>query len=315
MIRLFVLGCVAAIPALGHMVSMSTGDLRVDGARAHYELRIPIYEVAHVRDPGRAFFEHIQFKGGGGAAHALEQACSDQKDTYVCTADYDFPAPPDAIAVECTFASITVPNHVHLLRAYRGAKTDQAVFDLSFTRAELRFRPPSAFETGVREAWAGFMRAVEGAAPLLFLGALVLAARNRRELLMLFGGLLGGELAAIVAAPALRLNLPPRFIEAAAALTIAYLALEIALLPQSRARWIVVAVLGLFHGLYFASFLSDSGFGPVAFFGGVTLAQALVICALALITRRVLTMSRVVPVAASVLLCTGLAWFFMRLWA
>jgi len=313
--RLLVLGCVAAIPLFGHMVSMSTGDLRVDGAHAHYELRIPMYEVAHVRDPQRAFFEHIQFKGGGGTARALRQDCSDRQDTYVCAADYDFPAPPDIIGVDCTFASITVPNHVHLLRAYRGSKIDQAVFDLSFTSAELRFRPPSAFETGIREMSAGFMRAVEGAAPLLFLGALVLAARDRRELWKLFGGLIGGELAAIAAAPALRLNLPPRFIEAAAALTIAYLALEIALLPQSRARWLVVAVLGVFHGLYFASFLSDSGFGPAAFFAGVVLAQALAIGVIALVTRRVLTMTRVVPVAASVLLCAGLTWFFMRLWA
>jgi len=313
--RVLVLGCAAAIPVFGHMVSMSTGDLRVDGARAHYELRIPMYEVAHVRDPQHAFFEHINFKGRGGPARALQRACSNQQDTYVCTADYQFPSQPDAIAVDCTFASITVPNHVHLLRAYRGPKTDQAVFDFSFTSAELRFRPPSAFETGIRGASAGLMRAIEGAAPLLFLAALVLAARDRRELLKLYAALIGGELAAIVAVPALRLNLPPRFIEAAAALTIAYLAVEIALLPQSRARWLIVGVLGLFHGLYFASFLTDAGYGAGPFFMGVVLAQGLVIFLLGLATRRVLSIARVVPVAASVLLCAGLAWFFMRLWA
>jgi hypothetical protein len=40
-----------AAPLRGHMVSMSTGDLKVDGARASYELRMPMYEVAHVREP------------------------------------------------------------------------------------------------------------------------------------------------------------------------------------------------------------------------------------------------------------------------
>jgi hypothetical protein len=301
-------------PLAAHMVSMSTGDLRVTGASARYELRIPLYEVAHVRDPERAFFEHIHFRGAGGEARLTGHSCSTQEATYVCAGDYQFPAPPDAVTIECTFASITVPNHVHLLRAYKDNKSDQAVFDLSFTSAEVRFRPPTAFEKAVRETAAGFLRALEGAAPLLFLAALVLAARTRQELAALAGALLGGELAAILLAPVLRIELSPRFIEAAAALTIAYLALEVVLLPQSRTRWVVVAVLGLFHGMYFASFLSGSGYGPAWFFAGVAAAQVLVIGGLGLASRPILNVRRVVPVAASLLLCAGLGWFFLRLW-
>ena len=176
-----------------HMVSMSTGDLKVDGARASYELRMPMYEVAHVHEPEHTLLDHVRFESGGAWAKASGQACRQDQDTYVCTAEYQFPAPVETVQVECTLASVTVPNHVHLLRAYRGDKTDQAVFDLSYTQAELRFRPPTAFETATREISAGFMRAAGGLAPLLFLVSLVLAARSRRELLALTASFMAAE--------------------------------------------------------------------------------------------------------------------------
>jgi hypothetical protein len=43
----------AALAATAHMMSMSTGEIRVEGARARYEFRVPLYEVAHVTDPER----------------------------------------------------------------------------------------------------------------------------------------------------------------------------------------------------------------------------------------------------------------------
>jgi len=307
------LGC--ALPLAAHMVSMSTGELKVDGNRAHYELRIPMYEVAHVREPEHTLLDHIRFRSGGAWGKPSDRACKDEQGTYVCTADYEFPAPVDGLEVECTYASVTVPNHVHLLRAYRGDKTDQAVFDLSFTTAELRFRPPSAWETAVQETIAGFMRAAGGLAPLLFLASLVLAARSRRELLTLTVAFLAAESLACAIAPRLAFPLSPRFIEAAAALTIAYLAFEIILLPKSGMRWLVVGVLGLFHGAYFSMFLAESGYHAATFLCGVAVAELLLIAlfalALAQLTR-LAWMKRAVPVAASMLLTVGLVWFFVR---
>jgi hypothetical protein len=307
---------VSAFPLTAHMVSMSTGDLKVDGNRAHYELRMPMYEVAHVHEPEHTLLDHIRFESGGAWATPAGQACRPEQDTYVCTADYQFPAPVETLQVECTLASVTVPNHVHLLRAYRGDKTDQAVFDLSYTQAEIRFRPPTAFETATREISAGFMRAAGGLAPLLFLVALVLAARSRRELVVLAASFLAAEALACTIAPRITLSLSPRFIEAAAALTIAYLAFEIILLPQSSLRWLVVAVLGLFHGTYFAAFLAESGYHIVTFLSGVVICELLLIALFAFILDRLLRLSylrRAVPVAASLLLAVGIAWFFLRL--
>ena len=304
-----------ASPLAAHMVSMSTGELKVDGNRAHYELRIPMYEVAHVHAPEHTLLDHIRFQSGGAWGIPSNQACKDEQGTYVCTADYQFPAPVEELQVECTFASVTVPNHVHLLRAYLGDKTDQAVFDLSFTTAEIRFRPPTVWETAFQEIAAGFMRAAGGLAPLLFLASLVLAARSRRELVTLTAAFLIAEGLACLIAPRISFPLSPRFIEAAAALTIAYLAFEIILLPNSGMRWLVVGVLGLFHGAYFSIFLVESGYHAATFLAGVAAAELLLIAAfafgLARLTR-LAWMKRAVPVAATMLLTVGVVWFFVR---
>jgi hypothetical protein len=111
-------------------------------------------------------------------------------------------------------------------------------------------------------------------------------------------------------------QLSPRFIEAAAALTIAYLAFEIILLPDSGKRWMIVGVLGLFHGMYFSIFLASSGFHLPAFLSGVVAAELLLIAVFALVLGRLISMARIpraVPIAASLLLAVGVVWFVLRL--
>ena len=81
-----------------------------------------MYEVAHVREPEHTLLDHVRFESGGVWAKPSDESCRQEQDTYVCTADYQFPAPVETVQVECTLASVTVPNHVHLLRAYRGDK-------------------------------------------------------------------------------------------------------------------------------------------------------------------------------------------------
>jgi hypothetical protein len=160
------------------------------------------------------------------------------------------------------------------------------------------------------------MRAAGGLAPLLFLVSLVLAARTRRELVALSASFIAAEALACAIAPRIRFPMSPRFIEAAAALTIAYLAFEIILLPNSGMRWLVVAVLGLFHGAYFAAFLTESGYRAATFLTGVVVCELLLIALFAVLIERLIRLSflrRMVPVAASLLLAVGIAWFLLRL--
>ena len=78
--RLVALVLIAAGTAHAHAVSMSSGDISIDGAHARYELRMPIYEMAHVADPERAIFEHIKFKADGREGIVTERRCREDKD-------------------------------------------------------------------------------------------------------------------------------------------------------------------------------------------------------------------------------------------
>ena len=312
--------CLALLawPLPAHVMSMSSGDLAISGARAHYELRMPLYEVAHVPNPERSLLEHIRFAG----ARLVRSECHADaaRDTYLCAADYEFAAPVDRLDVECTFTAITVPNHVHLLRASLGEKPgekrDEALFDLGFTRATLRFRPATAAEIVITQAGAGFLRALGGTVQVLFLAALVLAARSRRELLAIAATFLLGQAASVLTMAHVLWQPAPRFVEAATALALAYLAAEILLLPQAGARWLVAGVLGALHGLYFHLFVQTTAYSPALVLAGAALAEAAAIAVLALALARVgrLTKAfRPVQVAASALLVFGMVWFLLRL--
>ncbi len=307
-----------AWPGSAHVMSMSSADLTIalaiGGAHAHYELRMPLYEVAHVPNPERTLLEHIRFAG----ARLVSSQCRAEsaRGTYICAADYEFAAPLDRLDVECTFTAITVPNHVHLLRASLGEKRDEAIFDLGFTRATLRFRTPTAAELAITQAGAGMVRALGGIVQVLFLAALVLAARSRRELLAIAAMFLVGQAVSVLAMAHVLWQPAPRFVEAATALAVAYLAVEILLLPQAGARWLVAGVLGALYGLYFHLFVQTTGYSAALVLAGAVLAQVPAIAILALVLWRAGRMAkafRPVQVAASALLVFGVGWFLLRL--
>ncbi|MFN7923794.1 MAG: HupE/UreJ family protein [Bryobacteraceae bacterium] len=305
-------------PACAHMVSISTGEIRIEGNRGRYELRMPYYEIQHLQDPESVLPGSIRFFGGGGEARRLEAKChrQDNENALICEASYQFPAPVDVLEAVSTFHSTTVPNHVHLLRAVKDGNNDQAVLDLTFPRATLRFRPPTTSEIAVQHSAAGAVRAVGGAMQWLFLAALVLAARTRRELFTLAAMFIAGEAVSCIVVPLTNWQPAPRFVEAAAALTIAYLAVEILLLPEAGQRWLVVAVLGAFHGLYFSLFITSGEYSTGWVLLGVALAELAVIAALGWIfsgLARPLESLKPVRAASVLLLVTGLGWFFLRL--
>jgi hypothetical protein len=274
---------VIAAPAWAHVVSMSTGELRIDGPLAEYELRIPMVEVAQMVNPS-SILDSIHFDG----AHRTAAKCADEDGTYVCHASYEFAGMvPERLGVECRFFDVTVPNHVHWLHAVRGANSDQEVFDQAFPNSELRFRPPSRIETFLHEFGLGFARAARNWIGLLFILGLAIAPKTGLERLLKktstgetacptkrrfrlsfsssfselasraflpFGCFVMGEAAAILIGPRIPWPLAPRFLEAAMALTVAYLAVEILMAADARNLAWIVGVLGLFHGLGVSGF-------------------------------------------------------------
>jgi hypothetical protein len=168
----------------------------------------------------------------------------------------------------------------------------------------------------VTETGAGFIRAWGGIVQVLFLAALVLAGRGVRELLALVAMFLAGQIASVLVMPHLNWQPAPRFVEAAAALAVAYLAIEILLLPQAGARWLIALVLGAFHGLYFHLFIQSTNFHAGWVLTGAALAEAIAIAALWLAFSRISRIARAlrpVQVSACALLAFGMIWFFLRL--
>ncbi len=306
--RAWLLAALGAANAWGHAVSMSSGDLTIVGAQAHYTLRMPLYEISHTAHPEDALLAHIRFAGALLQDHACHPEPS--QDTFICEADYQFQAPPTRVDVECTLYAATVPNHVHLLRATLDGRNDQAIFDFSFPRATLRFRPPTPAEIAATESGAGFVRALGGASQILFLAALAMAARRRAELAAIAAMFVAGQIAAVLVTPHTGWQPAPRFVEAAAALTIAYLAAEMVLLPQAGSRWLVAGLLGIFHGLYFYLFLQTAGYHAGYVLTGAAAAEIAVLGLLALLFSRAGKLARAVPPA---LLVFGLVWFVLRL--
>lgn len=234
-----------------HVVSMSTGELRVDGPLADYELRIPMIEIAQMANPA-SILDHIQFDGG----YRRSAKCAEEDGMYVCHASYEFEnLVPDRLGVECRFFEVTVPNHVHWLHATRGKNDDQEVFDQAFPRSELRFRPPSRMEIFGRQFGVGFARAAMNWIGLLFL--MGLAISFPRTILPF----LIGEAAAILIGPRIPYPLAPRFLESAMALTVAYLAVEILMAAKARHLAWIVGVLECFTGCSWRGFRCHIAWG------------------------------------------------------
>jgi hypothetical protein len=256
-----------------------------------------MYEVAHVSNPDTALLEHVRFAG----ARRTSSACMEQEGTYICRASYEFENPvPDKIEAECTLFEVTVPNHVHLLYAVQGPNSDQEVFDQSFRKVEVRFHPPSRAEMIAKDAAAGIARLVKSIAGLLFLAVLALAARNGREAGVLGLAFLAGEWLARPLSPHIPLSFSPEFLEAILALTVGYLAAEVVFLPESRARWMVVPVLGVAHGLAFAPF-------PPLYLTAAQVVQLVLFTGLWAAGRKLPAGWR--RPAAGVLLAAGIGWF------
>jgi hypothetical protein len=295
---------------------MSTGWATIDGSHVEYILRMPKYELPPANDPLDAIFSHIHFYSGFETGRLTGAECHDDPGTtnYLCAANYRFSAPVDRLRVDCTFYEATVPNHIHMLHAELAGKSDQAILDSAFSTATLAFRPPTAAELVAEQAGAGAFRVWTNRAQVLLLLAIALASRTRRELLALAAAFLCGQIAGTALILRTAWQPSPRFTEAAAALALAYLALEIIAFPQSRGRWLLALLFGSFEGMYFAVFLSDSGYRFGYVLSGAAIASLLLIGVFGAFSP-LLARYRALPLKAmaGALLATGSVWFVVRL--
>lgn len=302
------------IPLSAHVLSVSQGRLRLAGQTVQYELKMPLSEVPSGENPQATLLGAFEVFSDGQAGARGDQECREAagQGFYVCEAEYRFAAPPSKVSVRCDFPSVTVPHHMHILLSGEGDSARQTVFDFTSRESEIRFVPPTLGEVVATNLGAGSRRAITSPELLLFLAALALAARSRREFFVCAGAFLCAQ--ATVAATAGPLGwIPPlRFLEAAAALTVAYLASEILFLPDAKHRWIVCGSMGCFHGLFLAAFLDATGMKAPYFLSGAISTEGLIVTAAGAIRLRWVN-GRAEQLSATLLLVGGLAWFGLRL--
>ncbi|MCY4594194.1 MAG: HupE/UreJ family protein [Bryobacterales bacterium] len=303
-----------AIPATAHVLSVSQGSLRLAGQAVQYELRMPLSEVPEDENPQATLLEAFQVFSQGQAGVLADQACREEagQGLYICEAEYRFAAPPAKISVRCDFPSVTVPHHMHILQSGEGDSARQTVFDITSRQSEIRFVPPTLGEVVATNVGAGSRKAITSPELLLFLVVLALAARSRREFFVCAGAFLCAQTAVAATAGTLGWIPPLRFLEAAAALTVAYMASEILFLPDARHRWIVCGSMGCFHGLFLAAFLAATAMKAPYFLSGAISTEGLIVTAAGAIRLRCVN-GRAEQLAAILLLVGGLAWFGLRL--
>ncbi len=259
-----------------HAISISTGDAVIRGKRVEYILRMPQYELRE-GTPAMLLFTQLQLRSNGETARLLDAEChlDPAKNQYLCAADYSFARVPGDLEVQCSLQQVTVPNHVHMLKAERDGKYDQAILDSSFPLGVLTFRPPTKLGIAVTQMSAGAIRMSTSVAQLLLLAALILSSAAHKRRAILAVAFFAGECAAAVLISQGNWQPAPRFAEAAAALGLAYLAVELLAWPNAGGRWLLALAFGTFSGLYFAAFLRESGYRPEYVLSGSVTAGAL----------------------------------------
>jgi hypothetical protein len=317
-LRVALLLALAAVSLAAHSMSMSSGELSLDGDEAVLSVRVPDYEVQQLADPQQAVLGAFVLRVSGQELERRAGSCAanEQDGSYDCTSRYAWPEDGAVVEVECDLPDAVAPNHVHVLRAVSPEGAEQQVFDYASRRQTFRFRPMGAAERIFSEAKAGAVRVLLGPAQILFLFALAVAARGREELVQMTAAFLTTLACTAVAVSVLDWQPPPGFADAAGALTIAYLAVETLTLPEAGGRWLVAGGMGTFHGLYFGVFLQQASMSPAAVLFGASLMAALILALLHALTGKLshdFGESLFRKTCAGALCLIGVGWFVARL--
>jgi hypothetical protein len=240
-----------------------------------------------------------------------------------------FGCPPGPLRQTYTVLSLLPSNYQVVLGTFSGGG-GQLFADARQPTLEIPERAPatpSTFSPGfVGWIQLGMKHIFEGIDHLAFLLALLLVGGGLKRVLWMVTSFTVAH-SLTLGATALGLILldeeRTRWVEAAIAVSIIYVAAENLLLSEHRHRALITFLFGLVHGFGFASVLGSYGLGEQVATGllgfnlGVELGQTLIVTALLplmrLIQRRPKVNLWTVRVLSSVILCAGAGWLIQRL--
>jgi len=263
----------------------------------------------------------------GGAPCTRKEHTARERETYVeLTATYQ--CPPGPLRQTYTVLSLLPPNYQVVLGSF--GEGGQLFADAQRPTLDIPERgpaTPSAFSPGFG-GWIqlGMKHIFEGIDHLAFLLALLLVGGSLKRVLWMVTSFTVAHSITLGATALGFILLDPqrtRWVEAAIAVSIIYVAVENLLLREHRHRTLITFLFGLIHGFGFASVLGAYGLGEQVASGllgfnlGVELGQALIVMALLplirLIQRRPKVNLWTIRVLSSVILCAGAGWLVQRL--
>lgn len=296
-------------------------DADGDGAvsQADLEARRPALEVG--------IWDALPLTAGGQPCTRQAHAAKRVESYVELTAT--FQCPPGPLRQTYTVLSVLPANYRVVLGSY-GGEGGQLFADAVRPSLDIPERGGSARSTFAPGfvGWVqlGMKHIFEGIDHLAFLIALLLVGGSLKRVL--------GMVTAFTVAHSLTLGATAlgfilldaartRWVEAAIAVSIIYVAAENLLLREHRHRALLTFLFGLVHGFGFASVLSAYGLGEQVVSGlfgfnlGVELGQAVIVTALLpfmrLIQRRPKVNLWTVRALSSVILCAGAWWLYSRI--
>jgi len=237
---------------------------------------------------------------------------------------YRFAHEVTSIDVTATLASITQPNHRHLITVTSGPFTQEAVLDIS--------RPAAAFDTGS----SSYLRAVgyfvrlgvehifTGYDHLAFLVCLLIASESVRSLVTTVTAFTVAHSITLALATFDIVVLPTRLTASLIALSIAYVGTENLLRRGAIERYRITFLFGLVHGFGLSTVLRQMqlprrylALSLFSFNAGIELGQIMFVAAVFQITLYLASSAwqNTIRFAVSFgVVCLSMYWFAHRVW-
>jgi len=238
--------------------------------------------------------------------------------------EYRCPRTIENLRIEMHLFDGVSPNWVSLARLTWGTSVREFAFREGAGSWEVGGAPPSGLLAQLRSFLAlGVEHIFAGYDHLLFLVGLLLLGGHFWSLFKIVTAFTVAHSVTLILATLGVVSLPPRVVEPAIALSIAYVGAENFFLKSTDRRWIIAFAFGLIHGFGFAGILREMGLPKeglvrslLSFNVGVEagqLAVVAVVLPIILLVRRQAWQRRVVHAASLVIVGLGLYWFVERL--
>jgi hydrogenase/urease accessory protein HupE len=263
----------------------------------------------------------------GSPCRARFESAAIEGDAVRVRGAFDCGHPPAVLTIAPAVVDLFASGHRHLATVADGAHEEAFVlvqarptltFSLTFRAGERSSR--SSFAAMV---WMGIAHILTGYDHLAFVFGLLLMGGTAAALLGAISAFTVAHSITLALAVLHVVSLPPRVVEPAIALSIAYVGVENLIGRGPAKRWRITFPFGLVHGFGFAGALVEldlpSGRLPLALFGfnlGVEIGQLAVVAAvlplLVWARRSDWFRRRVVPLLAGALVVAGCVWFVWR---